>query len=560
MKRLHALTLPEAIKPEAFREKIREVAAAYLACGVDPEKSIVFIQSQVPAHAELTSILNCIMPVGWLERMTQYKSKSVQADSVSTALLDYPVLQAADILLYKTNLVAVGEDQKQRVELTADIARRFNRLFGEVFVIPQRLLRPSGVRIMGLDDPSIKMSKSLGEIRKSRAIGLLDSPDTIRETIMGAVTDSGKETRFDHASPAIRNLLTIFQILSGGTRQEIEAQFEAKGYSYLKREVADLVIVKLTPIRNRCLEIIRDRAYLEEVLSRGAEKARTIAESTLSRVKELVGIGAPASKREGRGHSERQTASKKRPALSKELNPNTLEILRKRYFLKNEAGEVIEDFEGMCRRVAHHMAAAEPNEPSGRRMAIEREFYEIMVEQKIMPNSPTLFNAGTAHPMLSACFILPVGDSIREIYKAVADGAVIEKFGGGIGMDFSRVRPRATLTSTGGGDERPFPILIRVVALAEHIRLCRDGGATMARPRSMPGPGCCTSSRPRTWSRFGGWMRLSFVRSWRRAKPFCCLRHSTRSRVGRSGSTSRACLRAGRWHTSAADLWLPRGP
>ena len=170
---LHALTIPEAVRPALLREKIREVATLYLACGVDPEKSIVFVQSHIPAHAELTWILNCVTPVGWIERMTQYKSKAAQVESVSTGLLDYPVLQAADILLYRTDLVPVGEDQKQHVELAADIAHRFNRLFGEAFVIPQPLMRAEGARIMGLDDPMTKMSKSLGEIRKGHAIGLM---------------------------------------------------------------------------------------------------------------------------------------------------------------------------------------------------------------------------------------------------------------------------------------------------------------------------------------------------------------------------------------------------
>jgi tryptophanyl-tRNA synthetase len=292
---LHALTIPGAVKPETFRQKVREVAALYLACGVDPEKSIVFIQSQVPAHAELTWILNCVTPVGWLERMTQYKSKAERAESVSTGLLDYPVLQAADILLYGTDLVPVGEDQKQHVELTADIARRFNRLFGEVFAIPQPLLRTSGARIMGLDNPTIKMSKSLGEIRKGHAIGLLDTSDTIRETIMSAVTDSGMETRFDHASPAVRNLLTIYESLAAKSRVEIEAQFEGKGYNYLKRDVVDLVNAQLTPIRDRATEILHDRSYLDSMLRGGAKKARAIAESTLCRIKQLVGIADSGS-------------------------------------------------------------------------------------------------------------------------------------------------------------------------------------------------------------------------------------------------------------------------
>jgi len=294
---LHALTIAEAVRPALLREKTREVAALYLACGVDPEKSIVFVQSHIPAHAELTWILNCVTTVGWIERMTQYKSKAAQVESVSTGLLDYPVLQAADILLYRTDLVPVGEDQKQHIELTADIAHRFNRLFGEAFVIPQPLLRAEGARIMGFDDPMTKMSKSRGEIQKGHAIGLLDSADTIREVILGAVTDSSMETHFDHASPAVRNLLTIYEVLSGRTRLEIEAHFEGKGYNYLKREVADVVINRLAPIRNRYLEINRDRAYLECILQRGAERAWTIAESTLRHVQELVGIGPWASRK-----------------------------------------------------------------------------------------------------------------------------------------------------------------------------------------------------------------------------------------------------------------------
>ncbi|HKV79584.1 MAG TPA: tryptophan--tRNA ligase [Candidatus Sulfotelmatobacter sp.] len=297
---LHALTIPQAIQPEKLREKIREVAALYLACGVDPEHSVVFIQSQVPAHAELAWILNCVTPMGWLAHMTQYKSKAAQMESVSTGLLDYPVLQAADILLYRTDLVPVGEDQKQHVELTADIARRFNRLFGEALVIPKPLLRADCARIMGFDDPTIKMSKSLGESRSGHAIGLLDRPDTIRETTMGAVTDSGKETRFDQASPAIRNLLMMYEFLSGGTRPEIEAHFEGKGYGYMKRELADLTITRLAPIRDRYRQIVREPTYLDAVLRRGAGLARTIAESTLSQVKELVGLGTPIRKRRKR--------------------------------------------------------------------------------------------------------------------------------------------------------------------------------------------------------------------------------------------------------------------
>ncbi len=288
---LHALTIPENINPARLRTQSRELAALYIACGLNPNQSAIFVQSHVSAHAELAWILNCITPIGWAERMTQYKSKARSGSSVSLGLLDYPVLQAADVLLYQTNIVPIGGDQKQHVELAADIAHRFNRLFGDAFVIPQPHIRAVGARIMGLDDPTVKMSKSLGEIRKAHAIGLTDSPDEIREAIMGAVTDSGSEVRVDHSSPGIRNLLTIYQVLSGLSRAETETRFQGKSYQYLKREAADLIIVTLAPVRSRYVEIARDPAWLDGILQDGDERVRPVAETTLSRVKGLVGIG-----------------------------------------------------------------------------------------------------------------------------------------------------------------------------------------------------------------------------------------------------------------------------
>jgi tryptophanyl-tRNA synthetase len=287
---LHALTAQDSNRTVSIAEKVRQTAALLLACGLDPERSAIFVQSHISAHAELAWILNCLTPVGWLERMTQYKVKAAAAQIASAGLLTYPVLQAADILLYQTELVPVGEDQKQHIELTVDLARRLNRLFGDVFVIPKPLIRTTGARIMGLDDPSIKMSKSLAEIRWNHAIGLADPPDVIRQAILEAVTDSGSETHFERASPGVKNLLTIFEVLSGKSRTAVECHFEGKGYRYLKAEAADLVAAVLTPIRGRYLQLVDDLSYLDEMLRRGAERVSPIAFSTLDEVKRLTGI------------------------------------------------------------------------------------------------------------------------------------------------------------------------------------------------------------------------------------------------------------------------------
>jgi len=287
---LHALTTPENVRATQLRAKVRETAALLLACGIDPVRAILFVQSRVGAHAELAWLLSCVTPVGWLERMIQFKARSANLESVGTGLLAYPVLQAADILLYGADLVPVGEDQRQHIELTRDIARRLHALFGEVFTLPDAMLRQSGARIMGLDDPTAKMSKSLGETRSRHAIGLVDPPDVIRDAIMHAVTDSGREVRSERASPGVTNLLTIYGLLSGGHREAVETEFEAKGYAVLKRAVADLVVTTLEPIRQRYLDLSTEPETLDAILEKGAERARLLAGPTLSQVKQLVGL------------------------------------------------------------------------------------------------------------------------------------------------------------------------------------------------------------------------------------------------------------------------------
>jgi tryptophanyl-tRNA synthetase len=288
---LHALTLPESIEPARLKENSRRVVALYMAAGIDPDKSLLFVQSHLHEHSELTWILNCTTPLGWLQRMTQYKDKRQKGESVGTGLLDYPVLMAADILLYDTELVPVGEDQVQHVELTRDIAVRFNNLFGDVFVIPKATIPELGARVMGFDDPRVKMSKSLAAERGGHAVHLLDDEKSIRKTVMSAVTDSGRETRFEHASPGVRNLLSLYQTLRAVSRDEAEETFAGKGYGDLKKAVLEAILDTLQPIRRRFDEIVADPERLEAVLERGAERARKLARPTLERVKSAVGVG-----------------------------------------------------------------------------------------------------------------------------------------------------------------------------------------------------------------------------------------------------------------------------
>jgi tryptophanyl-tRNA synthetase len=289
---LHAHTLPQ--DPNVLAAKTRELARIYLAVGIDPEISTIFVQSDVPAHAELTWLLNCVTRMGELERMTQFKEKArKQEENVSVALFDYPVLMAADILLYQTDLVPVGEDQKQHLELTRDVAIRFNRDFGETFRIPEPFIPKVGARIMSLADPSKKMSKSDAE-GEAGCIMLLDDADAVRRKFKRAVTDSGTEIRFAADRPAITNLLTIYQLLTGKTPDEIEEHFGGRGYAKLKEELADVTIEFLRPFQERVHDI--DDGKLNEILERGSARAESIAGPTLAQAKAKMGlIGAKSS-------------------------------------------------------------------------------------------------------------------------------------------------------------------------------------------------------------------------------------------------------------------------
>jgi tryptophanyl-tRNA synthetase len=285
---LHAITVYQ--EPAALKAKTREVAALLLASGIDPKKSALFIQSHIGAHAELAWILNCVIPMGWMQRMTQFKDKSQgQKEQVSVGLFDYPALMAADILLYDTDIVPVGEDQKQHVELARDAAQRFNTIFGQTFKLPKPVIPEVGARIMGLDDPNAKMSKSTES--PGHAINLLDTPDVIRAKIMRATTDSQRGIHFDRARPGLNNLLVIYEMFTKLSRPEIEAHFEGKGYADLKKELAEVTIKALAPLQARYREITADPAYLENLLAEGADRLRPIAESLLARVKERVGLG-----------------------------------------------------------------------------------------------------------------------------------------------------------------------------------------------------------------------------------------------------------------------------
>lgn len=287
---LHALTTPEAARDAPPRTKVRETAAILLACGIDPVSATLFVQSHVAAHAELAWLLLCVTPVGWLERMTQFKTRAAHLETLGTGLLAYPVLQAADILLYRAHFVPVGEDQEQHIELTREIARRFHSLFGHVFTLPYAVVVQNGARLMALDDPRVKMSKSIAAVRKGHAIGLVDPPDEIRDAVMHAVTDSGREVRPGATSPGITNLMTIYQTLSGLDENAVNAEFAGKRYVILKRAVADLTIARLAPIRARYHELSGAPEAVDAVLAVGADRARLASAPTLDRVKQLMGL------------------------------------------------------------------------------------------------------------------------------------------------------------------------------------------------------------------------------------------------------------------------------
>lgn len=285
---MHAITIPQDQK--VLKAKIREVSGLLLAAGIDHERSIIFIQSHVSAHTELAWILNCFIPMGWMQRMTQFKEKTQkQREQVSVGLFDYPALMAADILLYDTDAVPVGEDQKQHVEMARDTAQRFNSIYGETLKLPEPFIPDIGARIMGLDDPTRKMSKS--EENTGHAINLLDPPDTIRNKIMRATTDSLREIRFDENRPGIFNLLTIYQLFTGVSNKEIEAHFEGKGYADFKKALAEVVVEGLRPLQERYRELTSESGRIDAILAEGAAKAHPAAEKTLAAVKDRIGLG-----------------------------------------------------------------------------------------------------------------------------------------------------------------------------------------------------------------------------------------------------------------------------
>ncbi|MGA2144442.1 MAG: tryptophan--tRNA ligase [Bryobacteraceae bacterium] len=283
---LHAITLYQ--EPAELRAKIEEIAALYLAAGIDPKVCAIMVQSAVSAHAELAWMLTCVTPVGWLERMTQYKAKSSKQESVGSGLLQYPVLMAADILLYQAGIVPVGEDQAQHLELTRDIAQRFNSLYGDTFVVPGTSLPAVGARVMGLDDPTQKMSKS--STASGHAVALLDPPDKIRKTIMRATTDSNPAVDFENAGEGVRNLLTIYQAFAGTSDEEMKTRFTGMRYGELKKQVADMVVASLEPFQQRYREITGDPGYLRQVLGDGADRVAPIANDTVRLVKERMGL------------------------------------------------------------------------------------------------------------------------------------------------------------------------------------------------------------------------------------------------------------------------------
>lgn len=283
---LHAMTIPH--DPVELREKTLELAALYLAVGLDPRKATLFVQSDVPAHAELAWMLQCVAYMGEANRMTQFKEKSEGKESVSVGLFTYPVLMAADILLYQTDYVPVGEDQKQHLELTRDLAVRFNQRFGQTFKIPEPKIEKVGARIMALDNPTKKMSKSAKA--EGNSIAVLDDPSAIKKKLMRAVTDSENEIRYDPENkPGVSNLLTIYSLLSGRTIQELERAYSGQGYGRLKQDVVDVVVNELVPIQKR-YEEIRNSGEVENVLAKGAERARELAEDTLQTVKQKMGL------------------------------------------------------------------------------------------------------------------------------------------------------------------------------------------------------------------------------------------------------------------------------
>lgn len=285
---LHTLTVRN--DPEELRNNTLKILATYIAAGLDPEKNTLFIQSQVKEHAELGWILDCYTYMGELSRMTQFKDKAAKhADNINAGLFTYPALMAADILLYQADLVPVGEDQRQHLEITRDLAERFNKLYGKTFVIPEAYVRKESARIMGLQDPESKMSKSA--TNPNDVIFIEDEPEVIMKKFKKAVTDSENRIKFDPENkPGVSNLMQIYSAITGKNMQEIEAEFEGKGYGDFKITVANSVIDKLKPVQEKYKEILQNKDYLKEIYTKGAESARKLASKTLEDVKNKIGI------------------------------------------------------------------------------------------------------------------------------------------------------------------------------------------------------------------------------------------------------------------------------
>ncbi|MBQ5602630.1 MAG: tryptophan--tRNA ligase [Clostridia bacterium] len=284
---MHAITVRQ--DPAELRKRTRELLAIYIAAGIDPEKCTLFVQSHVPAHAELSWILGCYTQFGELSRMTQFKDKSSKhADNINSGLFTYPVLMASDILLYQADLVPVGQDQRQHIELTRDIATRFNGIYGDVFTVPEGFIPPSGAKIMSLQDPTKKMSKS--DTNVNSFVTLMDSRDDIVRKFKRAVTDSDTCVRFADGKDGINNLMNIYSCFTGKSHAEIEKEFEGRGYGDFKLAVGEVVADGLAPLQARFTQIISDKAYLEDVMKNGARAASYRAEKTIRKVAKKVGF------------------------------------------------------------------------------------------------------------------------------------------------------------------------------------------------------------------------------------------------------------------------------
>jgi tryptophanyl-tRNA synthetase len=286
---LHTLTQKRtALNAVSLSKQVSSTVAMYLACGIDPSKTKMFIQSNVIKHVELNWILTCLSPIGWLNRMTQYKNKIGKSTNFA-GLMNYPILMASDVLLYDTDVVCVGKDQEQHIEFIKNIAHRFNYCFKDILKVPKSLISVTGSRIMGFNDPSKKMSKSSND-KEDHLISLLDSNDKIKKTIMSSVTDSNISSNKDCASLGIANLCTIIRSITNLSREEIESQYLSKGYLHLKRNTIDLLVHLIEPIRNRYYRFINDMNYIKDILTISEKKVNKIAEINITKIKNAIGL------------------------------------------------------------------------------------------------------------------------------------------------------------------------------------------------------------------------------------------------------------------------------